>query len=181
MLAKNNGQVKLAEQQLASVTGFFAADRQNLAAALDELATALGQVRTFIADNRSLIKSNVTKLASVTHLLATERASLAEALSSAPLAVDNLLNAYDSADHTLLGRGDLNELSFGPAAKLLGGADALPAGAEPISGSAMAAQPPLPLPSVGTVHGSPAPAPAPAGRKGWRGPPGQSPPEPRSA
>jgi phospholipid/cholesterol/gamma-HCH transport system substrate-binding protein len=165
MLAKNDGQVKLAEQQLASVTGFFAADRHSLAAALDELATALGQVRTFIADNRSLIKSNVTKLASVTHLLATERASLAEALSTAPLAVDNLLNAYDSTDHTLLGRGDLNELSFGPAAKLLGGADALPAGAEPISGAAMAALPPLPLPSVGTVYGSPGTALTSAGRK----------------
>ncbi len=151
MLAKNDSQVRLAEQQLASVTGYFAADGRNLTAALGELATALGQVRAFIADNRGLIKANVVKLASITQLLADERASLAEALSSAPLAVDNLLNAYDATDHTLIGRGDLNELSFGPAAKLLGGTDALPVGALPVS-STEAALPPLPLPSVGTVY-----------------------------
>ena len=48
MLKANNGQVQLAEQQLASVFGFLATDRQDLGAALNELATALGQVQTFV-------------------------------------------------------------------------------------------------------------------------------------
>jgi phospholipid/cholesterol/gamma-HCH transport system substrate-binding protein len=154
-LAKNDAQVKLAEQQLASVTGYLAADRQNLGAALSELATALAQVRAFIADNRSAISSNVTKLASITRLLVTERDSLAEALSVAPLAVDNILNAYDNANRSLVGRDDLNELSLGPAAKIFGSADALPASVLPVGSSALTALPPLPLPAVGTVYGTP--------------------------
>jgi|HubBroStandDraft_1064217.scaffolds.fasta_scaffold03382_6 phospholipid/cholesterol/gamma-HCH transport system substrate-binding protein len=156
MLARNDSQVRLAQQQLASVTGYLAADRQSLGTALNTLATALAQVSAFIASNRGLITSNVDKLAAITRLLVAERASLAEALSTAPLAVDNLLNAYDAADKSLAGRGDLNELSLGPAAKLLAGQDQLPASAVPVSAGALTSLPPLPLPTVGTVYGIPA-------------------------
>jgi virulence factor Mce-like protein len=116
MLKANDGQVRLAEQQLADVSGILAADRQDLGAALNELATALGQVQGFIAGNRSLLKSNIAKLASITKILADERASLSEAVNTIPLAVDNVVNAYDATNHTLDGRGDLNELSMGPGA-----------------------------------------------------------------
>ncbi len=43
MLKANDGQVRLAEQQLSQVTGFLSDDRQNLGAALQQLATALGR------------------------------------------------------------------------------------------------------------------------------------------
>jgi phospholipid/cholesterol/gamma-HCH transport system substrate-binding protein len=160
MLKTNDGQVRLAEQQLASVTGFLSSDRQNLAAALNQLATALGQVQGFIATNRSLITSNVTKLAAITHILVKERASLAETLDVAPLAVDNVVNAYNATTHTLTGRGDLNELSMGPGAQQLGatapvGAGAAgPAGAVPLPPSSLHKLPPLPLPAVG-LYGTP--------------------------
>ncbi len=155
VLKNDDGQVRLAEQQLATVSGFLANDRKELGGALGQLATSLGQVRGFIASNRGLIKSNVTKLAAITRLLAIERASLAEALSSAPLAVDNLLNAYDSADKTLVGRGDLNELSMGKAAKIFAAVQSpIPAGAAPVDGKALTALPPLPFPEVGTVYGT---------------------------
>ncbi len=154
VLDKDDAQVRLAEQQLATVSGFLAGDRQDLAGALSQLATALAQVRTFIASNRALIKSNVGKLASVTKLLVTERDSLAQALSSAPLAVDNLLNAYDSANKTLVGRGDLNELAFGKAAKVFASDEVIPPDAAPVAGTALTALPPLPLPAVGTVYGT---------------------------
>ena len=126
MLKNNDGQVRLAENQLAGVSGFLAADRTDLAAALKDLAIALSQVKGFISDNRSLIDSNVTKLASITSILARERASLATALDDAPLAADNLVNAYDSTRHTLDGRGDLNEFSMGTAAKAFTTADSQP-------------------------------------------------------
>ncbi|GAA2583216.1 MCE family protein [Actinomadura fulvescens] len=113
MLRVNDSQVRLAEQQLADVTGFLAADRENLAAALRQLADALGKVKTFIQDNRALIKSNVDKLASITQVLVDQRRSLAEALDVQPLNVANVLNAYDPARRTLMGRGNLNELSMG--------------------------------------------------------------------
>ena len=160
MLKTNDGQVRLAEQQLSSVTGFLASDRQNLAAALSQLATALGQVQSFIATNRSLITSNVTKLAAITHILVKERASLAETLDVAPLAVDNVVNAYNATNRTLTGRGNLNELSMGPGAQQLGatapvGAGAAgPAGAVPLPPSSLHKLPPLPLPAVG-LYGTP--------------------------
>jgi ABC-type transporter Mla subunit MlaD len=134
------------------VFGFLASDRQDLGAALNELATALGQVQGFISSNRSLIKSNVSKLASITKVLVRERASLAETLDVAPLAVDNVINAYNATTHTLVGRGDLNELSMGPGAQQPGAAG--PAGAVPLPASELRSLPPLPLPAVG-LYGTP--------------------------
>ncbi len=145
MLKDNNSQVILAQQQLAQVTGFLANDRQALAGALSQLSTALGQVQSFIANNRSLITSNVTKLASITKILVNERASLAQAVNYAPLAVDNVLGAYDPLHQTLNGRGNLLELETklggtaaqsGPAAGTRGGssrAGAVPAGSVPVN------------------------------------------------
>jgi phospholipid/cholesterol/gamma-HCH transport system substrate-binding protein len=160
MLKANDGQVRLAQQQLASVFGFLAADRQDLGAALNQLATALGQVQGFIATNRSLITSNVTKLATITSILVRERASLAETLDVAPLAVDNVVNAYNATTRTLNGRGDLNELSMGPGAQQAGAASLPaagppgPAGAVPLPPSSLGKLPPLPLPAVG-LYGTP--------------------------
>jgi phospholipid/cholesterol/gamma-HCH transport system substrate-binding protein len=110
MLDQENGQVQLAQQQLAQVFGFLSGDRSELAGALNQLSTALGQVKGFIADNRDLITSNVTKLASITKILVTERASLAQALDELPVDVDNVVGAYDPVSHTLDSRGDLREL-----------------------------------------------------------------------
>ena len=162
MLKSNDGQVRQAEQQLADVTGFLAADRQDLGGALHELSIALGQVAVFIANNRGLIKSNVSKLASITSILVAEKASLTEALGNVPLAADNVVNAYDSTNQTLDGRGDLNELSMGPGANNLtaitpggtGAGSAGPAGAVPLSPAALRTLPPLPLPAVG-LYGTP--------------------------
>ncbi len=162
MLKANDGQVRLAEQQLASVFGFLASDRQNLGGALHNLSIALGQVQAFIANNRALIKTNVTKLAAITKLLADEKASLSEAVNTIPLAVDNVVNAYDSTNRTLDGRGDLNELSMGPGANDLtaitaggtGTGGSGPAGAVPLAPWALRAVPPLPLPAVG-LYGTP--------------------------
>jgi phospholipid/cholesterol/gamma-HCH transport system substrate-binding protein len=174
MLKNNDGQVRDAINQLASVSGFLAGDRQDLGAALSELATALGQVRDFVANNRSLIKSNVDKLASITRVLVNQRASLAESLDVFPLAATNLLNAYDPAHRTLDGRADLLGLfptgSSGAATASVCGAagakpNALPAlaatcqnapaltnGLAPVT-SGRAGLPALPLPAVGPVYG----------------------------
>ena len=114
MLKANDGQVRLAQQQLAQVASFLSADRQSLAGALNELATALGQAQAFIQANRGALKSNVSKLQAITTILAHQKASLAEALDNYPLAADNLLNAYDPANGTLDARGDLNEITMGP-------------------------------------------------------------------
>jgi virulence factor Mce-like protein len=161
MLKDNNAQVKLAENQLAEVSGFLATDRQDLSAALTDLATALNQVKTFIGGNRALLTSNINNLALITGVLSRERASLAEALDDAPLAADNLINAYDSTTHTLDGRGDLNEFDLGKAAGTTaatsgaGIADLFgPAGSIPVPASKEESLPPLPLPVTGTEYGT---------------------------
>jgi phospholipid/cholesterol/gamma-HCH transport system substrate-binding protein len=124
MLNQENSQVQLAQQQLAQVFGFLSGDRTELAGALSQLSTALGQVKYFIASNRALLTSNVTKLASITKILVNERESLARAIDVLPLAADNVLGAYDPRAHTLDGRGDLRELepagTFGPASSSTG-------------------------------------------------------------
>jgi phospholipid/cholesterol/gamma-HCH transport system substrate-binding protein len=161
MLKNNNGQVKLAEQQLAEVSSFLAADRQDLSSAISELAVALNQVKSFIGGNRKLLVANISKLASITSVLSKERASLAEALDTAPLAADNLVNAYDATHHTLDGRGDLNEFSMGnvtaagTTADLQSGGVGAPPGTVPVLESELSLLPPLPLPTVGTVYTTP--------------------------
>jgi virulence factor Mce-like protein len=181
MLKNNNSQVVLAQQQLAQVTGFLAGDRQALAGALSNLSTALGQVQSFIANNRNLITSNVTKLAAITKILVNERASLAQVVDNAPLAVDNVLGAYDPVHQTLSGRGNLLELeakqgasaaasppvspfcavtraaagSSGSLGSLCRRQQSAAAGAlVPVSPAQQAGLPPLPLPAVGPVYGS---------------------------
>ena len=58
-------------------------------------------------DNRAALKTNIGRLMSLTRLLVNEQASLAEAINETPLAVDNLLGAYDPKTGTFDGRGDL--------------------------------------------------------------------------
>jgi virulence factor Mce-like protein len=109
MLATNDKQVQDVNQQLATVSQTLAADRDELGTALATLADALADIQEFIKKNRLSIKSNVDKLARTTQQLVDNRASLAEALDVAPLAVTNVVQAYDSKSGTLQGRGLLLE------------------------------------------------------------------------
>jgi virulence factor Mce-like protein len=111
-LAKDDRSVRGLNTALSTVSSVLANDRQSFTESLHELSGALTTVKNFIQNNRALISSNVKKLAVITQALSDERDSLAQALRSAPIAVDNLINAYDAKHHTLDGRGDLNELSI---------------------------------------------------------------------
>jgi phospholipid/cholesterol/gamma-HCH transport system substrate-binding protein len=126
MLKTNDGQVRKAERQFAEVARFLAKDKDELAGALKELSTALAKVKGFIGTNRGKLKSNVDKLALLTQSVVDQRGSVAEALDVLPLAAINLDEAYNPATGTVDGRANLNEL----------------AGA-------------LPLPTAGTVYGTP--------------------------
>ncbi|MFI6496200.1 MCE family protein [Nonomuraea typhae] len=155
MLRANDDQVRLAEQQLADVAGFLAADRDELGGALHELAVALGEVKTFVSENRTLLATNVDKLAAITQTLVDQRRSLAEALDNLPLAATNVVNAYDEETRTIMGRGDLLELMFGPAARALDPAQVVDPEPTPADGST-----PEPSPSK-TARPTPGVAPSP--------------------
>jgi virulence factor Mce-like protein len=114
-LAKNDQSVRGLNTSLADVSQVLANDRQSFTAAMHQLSGALLTVKRFIDQNRGLISANVHKLAVITQALTDERNSLAQALRTAPLAVDNVINAYDPTHHTLDGRANLNELSLWPA------------------------------------------------------------------
>jgi phospholipid/cholesterol/gamma-HCH transport system substrate-binding protein len=140
MLKTNDSKVKAIDDQLASVTGFLADDKDNLSGALSSLATALNQVNAFIQQNRGRISTTVNSLVPLTQSLVDQRASLAETLDTAPLALTNVLNAYDPAYGTINGRADLNELSMGRSGA---------------SRTASQLASILPLPSAGTVYSAP--------------------------
>jgi virulence factor Mce-like protein len=109
LLAANDRQVGRLADQLADVTGFFAAERDDLGAALGELAGALERVRGFVRDNRERVRSGVDDLAVLTGSLARQQRSLAEALEVAPVALHNVIGAYDPETGTLNARANLDE------------------------------------------------------------------------
>jgi virulence factor Mce-like protein len=113
-LAGNDQSVRGLNSSLANVSQVLAQDRQSFTDAMHQLSSALLTVKHFIQQKRGLISANVRKLAVITQALMNERSSLAQALRTAPLAVDNVINAYDAKHHTLDGRANLNELSLWP-------------------------------------------------------------------
>jgi len=113
-LASSDDAVNEFSEQAADVTKFLADERGDLAEAVRQLGIALGAVQQFIADNRAHLKTNVDKLASITQVLVDQRAALAEVLDVAPVALSNIVNAYNGSSGTLDARADLNELAQPP-------------------------------------------------------------------
>jgi virulence factor Mce-like protein len=179
-LSKSDAQVRGLSEKLADISGFLAGEKDDLGAALAELATALRQIQGFVADNRGAIKSNVDKLAGVTKALADQRGAIAEILDVAPAALNNLINGYDAASGTLQIRANLNELSTPPLvtvcnlarqgtpkqlpqvladacdrlAPVLNGVVPLPSAAEVVAGLQNGKLPQLPLPLVRGAGGA---------------------------
>ena len=117
-LATNDSTVREFTQSLAAGASLLAGDRQDLANALDNLGTALDQVRGFVADNKALLTSNIAGLTRISQTLVKRRDQLAEILKVAPLALNNLTLAGNSNAGTLDTRANvgqsLTQLSSSP-------------------------------------------------------------------
>lgn len=113
-LAANDDAVNAFAEQAADASKFLADERGDLAEAVRQLGIALSAVQQFINDNRAHLKTNVDKLASITQVLVDQRAALAETLDVAPVALSNIINAYNGSSGTLDARADLNELAQPP-------------------------------------------------------------------
>jgi phospholipid/cholesterol/gamma-HCH transport system substrate-binding protein len=109
MLATNDRQVRRLNADLASVSTQLDGERDDLAAALSNLAVALGEVSSFVHDNRAQLTTTLRQLASVTGTVAAQRDALAETLTNAPVALSNLQNAYNGKTGTLDTRSNVNE------------------------------------------------------------------------
>jgi phospholipid/cholesterol/gamma-HCH transport system substrate-binding protein len=109
MLATNDDQVRRLNTDLATVSVQLEGERDDLSAALKNLAVALSEVSSFVHDNRAGLTTNLRQLASVTGTIAKQRDALAETLTNAPVAISNLQNAYNPKTGTLETRANSNE------------------------------------------------------------------------
>ena len=111
VLVENDRTVAEVNRQFAAVTDYLAADRADLAAAIDNLGGALAVLDDFIADNREHLRTSVENLVGPTQVLVNQRDSLEESVRLVPLALQNFLRAYNPATQGLDGRGNLNDLT----------------------------------------------------------------------
>ncbi|MFE4995252.1 MCE family protein [Streptomyces mirabilis] len=100
-LAADDKSVRSFNTSLAEVAGQLAGERKDLADALKNLGTALGDVSAFVKKNKKSLTSNVQGLSKVTKLLVTQRAALAELFQVAPTGLSNLNDAYNPSSGTL--------------------------------------------------------------------------------
>lgn len=100
-LAADDKSVRSFNTSLAEVAGQLAGERKDLADALKNLGTALGDVSAFVKKNKKSLTSNVQGLSKVTKVLVTQRAALAELLEVVPTGLSNLNNAYNPSSGTL--------------------------------------------------------------------------------
>src|SRR3546814_16052982 len=77
MLLANDGTVALANKQFATVAGYLADDRDELASAVTNLADAMVILDDLIRDNRGNLKTSVDQLIPPTEVLLTQNTSLA--------------------------------------------------------------------------------------------------------
>ena len=108
-LAADDKSVRSFNSSLAKVAEQLAGERKDLAAALKNLGTALGDVSAFVKKNKKSLTSNVEGLSKVTKVLVTQRAALEELLEVAPAGMSNLNNAYNPAAGTLDTRNNADQ------------------------------------------------------------------------
>ena len=108
-LAESDSTVRDFNSSLATVSEQLADERDELGAALRNLAVALAQVQTFVRDNRASLVEGVDGLADVTGVLVRQKDSLTEFLDVAPLALQNLVNTFNAKAGTLDARNDFEQ------------------------------------------------------------------------
>lgn len=100
-LAANDELVRAFLGDLADVSRQLSDERGELQQTLAAVADTVGSVRGFVKDNRKALVTDVRKLSRVVRTIASERESLDDALSVAPVAMGNLVLAYNSPSGTI--------------------------------------------------------------------------------
>lgn len=110
-LSKNDGIVRDFNTSLASVSELLSDEREELAASLENIGTALGQVKTFVRENKTLLGRNIKNLDQVSKTLVKRRGELDEILRIGPLALNNLALTYNPQAGTLDTSANLENLA----------------------------------------------------------------------
>jgi phospholipid/cholesterol/gamma-HCH transport system substrate-binding protein len=109
-LATNDKTVRRFNKSLAEVSVMLSGERQELSASLRNLASALGQVSSFVKENREVLGRNISGLNRVSKVLVKRRGELDQILDSAPLALNNLALTYNPESGTLDTNANLGEV-----------------------------------------------------------------------
>ena len=121
-LAENDTTVRQFNDSLSSAADLLAGEREDLAAALRNLGTAMVKVHGFVKDNKDLLAKNIRGLNKFAKVIVKQRAALDETLKDAPTALNNLSLAYNPRTGTLDTRDNIgeavNQLETNPAALL---------------------------------------------------------------
>ena len=96
---------------LASVTSLLANDPDEVARAVDDLNTAVGNVTGFVADNREALGTTSDRLASVTKALVDSLDDVKQTLHVLPNALQNFINIYEPAHGSITGILGLNNFA----------------------------------------------------------------------
>jgi phospholipid/cholesterol/gamma-HCH transport system substrate-binding protein len=109
-LATNDKTVRRFNDSLANVSSMLSGERTELSDALGNLATALGEVSSFVKENRDVLGRNISGLNRVSKVLVKRRGELDKILDSAPLALNNLALTYNPEAGTLDTNANIGEL-----------------------------------------------------------------------
>lgn len=107
VLAANDAVVDRFMGDLGEVSQQLAGEKDELAAALRNLAAILGKVEGFVKGNRELLTGNVQQLTEVLKTIAGEKTALEAILDIGPAAMGNLLVAYDPKSGSIGSRVNL--------------------------------------------------------------------------
>jgi virulence factor Mce-like protein len=110
-LANSDGDIRSFNQLLAQVSGDLAGERTDLGAALKQLGLALDDVNSFVKNNAGKFHGAITGLENVTNVLVQEKASLNETLAVGPVALANIVHAYQPNLGVIVSRGNLVSLT----------------------------------------------------------------------
>ncbi len=100
-LADNDQTVRDFNDSLSQVSTVLSGEREELRAALSDLATALTEVGRFVQDNREVLTEDIAGLNRFAKILADRRVALDEILNVAPVALNNLALTYNPQAGTL--------------------------------------------------------------------------------
>jgi phospholipid/cholesterol/gamma-HCH transport system substrate-binding protein len=106
-LQDSDAVVRHFENQLAQVASDLAGERADFGAALHQLGPALDAVANFVNDNASKIHVTLKGLEAITGILIKEKASLNETLAVGPVALANIVHAYQPSQQVIATRGNL--------------------------------------------------------------------------
>ncbi len=95
-LAENDEVVRSFIRQLAGVSSQLAGERVELQRVLSSVARTVGTVESFVRDNREALVTDVEKLTRVVKNINSEKESIDTALAVAPVAIGNLVLAYNT-------------------------------------------------------------------------------------